>query len=196
MNLSICIPSVVGREKQLEELYGFIEDQSKGLSVEIITDVDNKEVSIGFKRDRMYKRCVGKYAVQIDDDDWVSDNYVENVLDAIEDNPDCVGYKEHCLMDGLTRYSSFSLKHEQWQQLKRPDKDGIIYYRTPFTKSPIKTEICKRVGVRNMRFAEDHDFAKRVYSQLRKEVFIDEIMYYYSANSLTAKQFKERYGIK
>lgn len=200
MILSICIPSVIGRESQFSDLCDEINIQVERIgahdSVELITDVDNKQVSIGAKRNRMYQRCTGTYAVQIDDDDWIDSDYIKKVLKACKTGADCIGYLEHCVMDGVEKYSSFSLKYRQWHEFKgNPDANGITYYRTPFTKTPIKTGICKRVGVKDKRFAEDHDFAKRVYRHLKTEEFINEVMYYYTANTLTRREHNERYGI-
>lgn len=201
MILSICIPSVIGREAGLNRLLAHLQKQvaDNGLEneVEIITDVDNKEVSIGAKRDRMYRACKGKYAVQIDDDDWVADDFVKEVRRAAMSGCDCIGYQEHCLMDGAVKMSDFSLRYNAWQEYRNgPNKFGFNHLRTPFTKTPILTEICRRVGVSDSRFGEDHDFAKRVHPYLKSEEYINKVMYYYTSNSLTRKQHNERYGIQ
>ncbi len=200
MMLSICIPSVVGREESFNSLVSEIERQIKKAKaedkVEILTDVDNKEVSIGYKRNRMYQACQGEYAVQIDDDDRVASNYVSSVLDALKSSPDCVGYLEECKINGQIMFSSFSLSHLKWRSLHKPDAMGCVFHRTPFTKTPIKTDICRKVGVKDMRWGEDHEFAKRVRRHIKTEEFINEVMYYYTFDKLTRKEHNERYGIK
>lgn len=199
MILSICIPSVVGREDKLGRLRSHLQKQiNDGFTdkVELIIDVDNKEISIGAKRDRMYRACKGEYAVQIDDDDWVADDFVKEVCRAAMSGCDCIGYQERCVIDGVVKKSDFSIRYSRWQEFKVPNKSGFSHLRTPFTKSPIKTAICQRVGVLDMRFAEDHDFAKRVRSHLKTEDYINRVMYYYSRNSLTTKEHNKRYGIQ
>lgn len=200
MTLSICIPSVVGREEKLRKLLDNLHAQierGKFTNVEVLTDVDNKQVSIGAKRQRMYMNCVGEYAVQIDDDDNVPTDYIQTVLAYIHEyRPDAIGYIEHCVMDGVEKLAAHSQAYGYWATLPAPDANGYSYYRTPYFKDVIKTEICRKVGVLDMRFAEDHDFAVRVLPLIKHEVFIPKIMYYYTANTLTKQEHKQRYGIK
>ena len=193
--LCICIPTVVGREPQFEYLFNKIGNQVRDLNltdeIDCVVFKDNKEISIGMKRDRMYKMSKAYFTVQIDDDDDVADDYIKTVYDTIVANPDvdCIGYMERCVMDGVTKYSKISLECNEWRTLP----DG--YERTPFFKVPIRTAVCQRVGVADMRFGEDHDFANRIKEHLKSEVFIDKALYYYTGNSLTAEQHKERYGL-
>ena len=196
--LSICIPTVVGREDKVERLVKELERQKQdGLSemVEIIVEKDNKEISIGTKRDLMYNKAGGLFSVQIDDDDFIDEFYIHKCIMGAYHNNCCIGYKEHCLMNGEFKTSIISLRNKQWNEYQTP-ANGIHYERTPFFKTPIKTDICKAVGVKDMRYGEDHDFAIRIYPHLKSEYYIDEFMYYYSANSLTAEEHQKRYGIR
>jgi glycosyltransferase involved in cell wall biosynthesis len=196
MKLSILIATIEERREQFNALRGHIKKQIAGLEsdVEIISACDNKEMSIGAKRDVLYKMAHGKYSVMVDDDDSLSDDYIKLVLPALKTEPDCVGYKEYVNFNGEARASIFSLRFKEWENC-RPVRHGIWYHRTPFCKTPIKTEICRKVGVKDMRFAEDHDFAKRVYPFLKTEVFIDEFLYYYNTKPMSAIELKNRYGI-
>lgn len=194
--ISICIPTVIGREESFDKLITEINRQIIELEaekkIEVIFYKDNKEISIGEKRDKLYKRCKGKYSVQIDDDDMISPNYIENILKASQSDTDCITYMESCDINGKKSKSLFTLKYPGWTDLKIP-VNGCIRVRTPFFKTPIKTKICKKIGVKDMRFGEDHDFAKRIYGNLISEYFINEDLYYYQYK---ASPFKERYGIK
>lgn len=191
--LTIAIPTVKGRERQFAKLYSFL-DKQRTSEVEIIYELDNKELSIGTKRDILYNRAQGVYTVQVDDDDTVCEDYVPTILNNIKDFPDCVGYYEHCTIDGQHKRSEISLRLNSWETFS-PARSGVDYFRTPYFKVPILTTICKEVGVKDMRFGEDHDFAQRIFNKLRNCKFIDKYMYYYSANSLTPQEHNERYGI-
>lgn len=195
--LSICIPTVNGREKSFNNLIGEIDRQLEEINakkmVEVIVKKDNKEISVGEKRDWLYKQCKGKYAVQIDDDDMIAKNYIASVLDAAKKDCDCITYIEDCTIDGVKSKSLITLKFPGWiERLKEPVND-CIRVRTPFFKTPIKTKICKIVGVKDMRFGEDVDFSKRVYQYLMSEMFINEPMYIYQ---YVKTPHKQRYGIK
>lgn len=201
--LSILIPTVIGREEKFNTLIAFLKKQAEdaglilGLDVEIKHAKDNKQISIGKKRQLLYQAAKGLFSVMIDDDDWVADDFVQTihsaVLKAIEHKADCIGYHEHCIFDGSNqKISDFSLRHDNWSEASFPDENGFSYYRTPFCKTPILTKLCMQAGVPDMRFGEDHEFARRVYQLLQKEIYVNRVMYHYRYN---AAPHAEKYGI-
>ncbi len=182
--LSILIPTLPERKDQLAKLLACIEPSDE---VEILIDDTDRSMSIGIKRNNLYNRANGLYSVQIDDDDTVPIDYIQEVLANL--GSDCIGYLEHCTINGQVQMSSITMKNKQWSSHSNQ------YFRTPHFKTPILTSLCQKVGVKDMRFGEDHDFAKRVYPLIKSETFINKIMYYYTANSLTKEQHKQRYGL-
>lgn len=198
MNLSILIPTVLGREKEFNRLFENLSkqifDNNLESKIEILSLKDNKEISIGLKRDKLYNMANGLFSVMIDDDDLVPDDYCFTVNEVIESHQvDCIGYFENCLINGNQQKSVISRAFHSWSYHEVP-KNGYHYYRTPFFKVPIKTDICKKVGVKDMRFGEDHEFAIRIYPELKTEYFIYREMYFYRANNLTKEQHDKRYG--
>jgi glycosyltransferase involved in cell wall biosynthesis len=191
MKLSICIPTVAGREKLFNELKEFIEKQINGnKDIEIISIYDNKEMTLGMKRQKMYELCKGKYAWQIDDDDWLHDNAIDLIMSEIDKNMDCITFKELCQYDNQqNKTSNFSLKYKEWAN----DTDGYNHVRTPFLKCVIKTKLCLKAGVKDIRYAEDHQFAKDIYPLLKNEVHIDEFIYIYRYKH---EEHNQKYGIK
>lgn len=191
MILTIAIPTIVTRKSKFDRLYDAISTQIadygfKG-QVEIISECDNKQISIGKKRDNLIRKAKGEYLVMIDDDDAIADNYLLLVMNALANKPDCVGYLEKIQHSNKT--SCISLKFASWMDnFARYD-----YVRTPFFKVPIKTELCRQVGCRDMRFNEDEDFAKRIRPLLRKEEFINDYMYIYQYHY---EPHNYKYGIR
>jgi glycosyltransferase involved in cell wall biosynthesis len=199
MILTVSIPSIESRRDKFIVLKQHLLEQitEHGLKndVEVISLIDNKEISIGAKRQRLYEMAKGEYCVQIDDDDSVPYDYCKEVVNALKLKPTHVGYVENCSTNGVTwGLSLFSNRYQEWHE----KKNGILidgkydHFRTPFMKTPIRTDICLAVGVDDMRFGEDHEFAKRVYPFLNKEVFIDREMYYYRYEQ---EEFHQKYGI-
>ncbi len=191
--LSICIPTVVGREKEYSRLLDILTPQLTD-EVELVVIKDNKEISIGKKRQNLYEQCTGVYAVQIDDDDYVPSDYVVTVLAELKKEPDCIGYLEE-VIDGSKRLLvCHSDRYKDWAN----NVDGFYCVRTIFYKDVIKTSIAKQVGIKDLRYGEDHDFSRRLKASglLKEEAFIDKIMYFYTTHHLTSNQHKERYGIK
>lgn len=197
IDLSICIPTIVGREAKCDELLAFISEQIEacdaGDRVEVIVNRDNREMSIGAKRNAMYRQCIGRFSVQVDDDDWISDSYIKNIMLATGADVDCIGYLEEVNQGGNMTIAGHSIRYEQWEYISRPT-DGVHHRRTPFCKTPILTTICQSVTIPDIRFGEDHAFAQLVKPMLRNEVFINEVMYYYDMPLLSRQDFKKRYG--
>jgi glycosyltransferase involved in cell wall biosynthesis len=195
IKLTIAIPTIFGREEQFNSLLAELERQKEPyyFQVEILWHKDNKEMSIGAKRNLLYKQAKGAYTVLLDDDDTVAPDYIAKVMEALKQEPDCVGYLEQCTMDGVVKIACHSNRFKDWKD----NYGGYDYARTIFYKDVIKTSIAQKVQVRDMRFGEDHNFAKRlkVSGLLKKEVFINEIMYYYSYQTMSKSEHLKRYGI-
>lgn len=196
--LSILIPTTIDRHEQFIKLKNEFKRQiiKNGFQniVEIKWAQDNKEISVGAKRNNLYNSATGKYSVQWDSDDWVHPEAIKMIVKALHEEPDCVTYKEHCTMDGEIKFSNFSHEYPDWNgEGNNVLSDGFHFQRTPFFKTPILTELCKKVGVADLRYSEDHDFAKRIKPLIHSEVHIEEFIYLYQH---TSTEHKERYGIK
>lgn len=193
--LTICIPTIHSRKAAFDLLRLHIQNQINEFGyqkeVQIISECDNKEISIGAKRNKLINSAQGKYIVMIDDDDWVPYHFVHSIMKAIETEPDCVGYLELCNYFGtkMNETSCFSKRFSSWAD----NIEGYNHVRTPFFKTPIKTEIAKQVGCKDMRFGEDHDFAICVYPLLKTEVFINDYLYEYRYK---AEPHAQKYGIR
>lgn len=195
MILSILIPTVVGRNAELTKIVTELNRQIKVAQAEEIVEIkwliDNKELTIGEKRERLYADATGEYSWQIDDDDTVHFRAIELILEALVSKPDCVGFKELCVFDGKKVLSSnFSNRYNRWE----PNQDGFDHIRTIFTKSVVKTDLARQAGVPHIRFNEDEQFAIRLKPLLKTEVYIDEFIYHYIYSSKETHNTK--YGIK
>lgn len=210
IKLSILIPTVDGREQQLQSLVMYIKKQCGGCKelyinanglfihglsfistpVEIFIAKDNKEMTIGGKRERLYWMASGKFSWQIDDDDWIPEQAIPRILEAIEIAPaDCITFEEACTIDGVKSRSNFSMHYPGWAE----NKFGYDHVRTPFFKTPILTSICRQVPVPLVRFGEDHLWAQAIKPLLKSETHIPLPLYHYNH---TSSPHNERYGIK
>jgi hypothetical protein len=191
VKLTICIPSVTERNSIFTELYNHISNQivNNTSEVQILCDIDNKEVSIGAKRQRMLQKTLGEYVTMVDDDDFVADDFVERILAAIEDNSDFIGFEIEC-SGTVGKTESVSNKWNDWGE----NIGGYDYVRTPYHKSPIKTEIARQIGFKDMRYGEDYDFSKRLKqsSLIKTESFIQKTMYFYRYKD---EPHNQKYGI-
>ncbi|HMW10856.1 MAG TPA: glycosyltransferase family A protein [Bacteroidia bacterium] len=204
--LSVLIPTVVGREKQFSELLSKLAQMGEfhngtmgvdliidGISnneVEVLSLKDNKEITIGEKRENLYKLANGLYSWQIDDDDLIAPNAIELILNAIKNNPEvpCITFREKCMMNGVYKSSNHSIRYSQWMD----NQDGFDYVRSPFYKDVIRTDIARSVPFPHIRYNEDEQWSKALYPLLTDEIHIDEELYHYIYNETN---HNERYGL-
>lgn len=209
--LSVLIPTVVGREKQFSELLSKLAQMGEfhngtmgvdliidGISnneVEVLSLKDNKEITIGEKRENLYKLANGLYSWQIDDDDLIAPNAIELILDAIKNNPgvDVISFEEYCNMDGEEYKSNHSNEYHDWEgDGNSIFPDGFHFHRTIFFKDVIRTELAKSVPVPKLRWAEDHEYSKLLKPLIKSEKHISEQLYRYIHISSNPE---ERYGL-
>jgi glycosyltransferase involved in cell wall biosynthesis len=187
--LTVAIPTVIGREARFAKLRSFVDRQIGDLPVELISLCDNKEISIGEKRNRLLHMAEGTYVVMIDDDDWVADTYIFDILQALQSEPDGVGFQIRCSgTKGVT--ADASRRYTDWA-----DKvNGFDYVRMPYQKTPILTRIAREIGYKDMRFGEDYDYSCRLRDSglLVTEAYIPKVLYYYR---YAYEDSKTKYGI-
>lgn len=175
--LSILIVTLKSREKLLYGLKRVLKNQLTS-DVEVLVSCDEKEASIGAKRNSLLNSAKGKYISFIDDDDLVSPFYVSEILKAIENNSDCVGIRGIITLKNIgPRIFEHSLKNTSWFE-----KDNV-YYRCPNHLNPIKREIALSTGFPDISNQEDRAYSFNLQGKLKTESFIDMPLYYYFPSS-------------
>lgn len=192
--LSLLICTLDERAMFLRKLLEMLKPQCTG-DVEIIVDCDNRQKTIGKKRNDLMKKAKGEYIAYIDDDDVISDDYVAEILYAInKSNPDAVGFKSKISFDGL-RESTTIMSHEHgWTDEQDPaHTDRRIYYRPIQHLNPVKRKLALKVQFPDIGFEEDKRYAVGLKEIIKTEEFIDKFLYYYLF--VTIKK-RDHYGKK
>lgn len=174
MILSLLIPTMQSRSALLSVLLQELERQIADRQVEIL--VDKSDGTTGAKRNRLLQLASGKYIAFIDDDDAVSHRYIDLILEAVKDNPDCLSLIGVMTTNGKNPVKFYhSTKYNSYFE-----KDGA-YYRPPNHLNVIRSEIAKRYPFPDKTFGEDTEWAMKLCSDcvLRHQVEIDEVLYYY-----------------
>lgn len=203
MILSILICTIDSRVDKFISLYEKVLYQKvlwnsrhiglKKWNVECLFEKDNKQISVGAKRQKLLERARGDYVVFIDDDDDVSNNYIKEICHAILDDdkkPDSIGFKIQCNISGTKETAIASNKYADWCE----NKDGYKYCRTPYHKTPVRRKIALKIGYKDLRYAEDYDYSKRLKESglIKKETVIKKTMYYYN---FEYEDPKTKYGL-
>jgi hypothetical protein len=151
--------------------------------VEILIETDDGTMTIGAKRNKLLHKATGMYIVYIDDDDMVSEDYINFIITAIKYKPDCIGIKGVITTNGLDpKLFIHSMRYKVW------DEKDDVYLRSPNHCNPVKRSIALKVGFDdNKSYGEDRDYSKRLFSHLSTEIFVTTPIYGY----LFAKLKKE-----
>lgn len=185
--LSIMIPATPDREKMLYGLLSCLHTQIEVAGVEkeveILVEMDNYEISVGAKRQKLLERTKGKYVVAIDSDDEVSENYISSIMEALKSNPDVIGFNGFMLTNGVNR-ENFKISKDL-PYITVPDAFGKnSYLRHSNHLSVVRRSIALKIGYKDLRFAEDYDYSVRLKSSglLKTEVVIEKDLYIYKYN--------------
>jgi glycosyltransferase involved in cell wall biosynthesis len=184
MKLSILIPTTYSRKEMLAELLEHLKHQIEECgaldTVEVIIDEDGGESSVGSKRQRLLESANGEFVVHIDSDDWVSKDYIESILLATEINPDSIGFEGYMTHDG-DRKENFKISKDLPYITTIDGYGNNEYLRFNNHLTPIKREIALKIGFKDMKFAEDYDYALRLKESglIKTEVYIPKDLYHY-----------------
>lgn len=208
--LSILICTITGREGYLARALGELMESYKTISetviggkthillschgahVEILINKDDKQMSVGNKRQILLNDSEGEWIVYFDDDDKPYHGYIRKIIEAIRKNPnaDCLGIQGDMTTNGENPQTWIhSLKYRKWDS----NKDGYNWVRPPIHFNPVKRIHAIKTGFKDLRFAEDHDYSMRLRPLLRVETFVQEKLFHYQYQNKTPH--KEKYGI-
>jgi glycosyltransferase involved in cell wall biosynthesis len=180
--LSILIPTLASRRRQFEELTRKLREQIEASpfrnQVEVIHLLDDREHTVGAKRNWLLDQARGEFVAFVDDDDEVSDRYVMLVCGAIQEHPDidCVGVRGIISFRGRgARTFVHSL------QYRRYCRQGKTFCRPPYHLNPMRRAVACRYRFEDISYSEDIDWAMRICRDraLQREFFVEEVLYYY-----------------
>lgn len=197
--LSILIATTVDRREMFEKLFAEFLKQIEPIKVrdehmvEIRYLEDNKELSIGAKRQKLLEIAKGEWIVFFDSDDWPAPNYVQLIYEAITTNKgiDCVGMNVAMTTNGENpQRCCHRLLYKEWAD----NIDGWDFVRNITHFNPVKKTIALQVGFPDLRFGEDKWYSDRVTALCTKEAYIEQALFHYRyTNHMNSK---EKYGIK
>ena len=196
IDLSILVCSVHTRydtfapkiQKQLYEQYSALPEADQD-RVEIIVLTDNKKMMLGHKRNVMVDIAQGKYIAFVDDDDRIADNYMPELLKAIQSDADSIVFKAEVSLNGeQPKICDYSKDHRRDYN----HKDG--YYRIPNHICCIKRSVSLKSSFPHLLYGEDAGYGKVLLPHLKTEHKIDKVLYYYDYNADTTETQAWKYN--
>lgn len=184
MKLTIAIPSLRPRINTLKALLGSVYLQigegNFGTVVEVLVYPDNRQLSIGAKRNWLLDNARGEFIAYVDDDDRIADKYIASILHVITSTPDldCVGVSGifHDINRKQKKKFIHSIEYDRYFE-----KNNVLY-RCPNHINPIRTALARQCRFPEISMGEDTawSLALRDAKLLRKEFFIaDRDLYFY-----------------
>ncbi len=155
---SVLIPTIAGREASLQSLLASIRDKvsriAPDLRVEYCIKFDNREMSIGLKREALLQGAKGKYMSFIDDDDDITDVYVEDLVATIRGN--------YPVLRLRGQIGPYTFTHSLVYKLDSKMADGNVFVRPPNHLNPMMTDVAKLIHFRDATRGEDLDWCLRL----------------------------------
>jgi glycosyltransferase involved in cell wall biosynthesis len=160
MKLSILIPTMPCRKPLFQRLIRILAPQLglgdgidkilRNEDVEVLQDMDNGEITIGAKRNRLLSKATGDYVVFIDDDDRVTENYVQMIMAGIAKGVDVVCVNAIHTTDGQNPKLVIDIPYQRWRETPHAYLRGVQW------RDAVKREIAISVPYPDIRFGEDH----------------------------------------
>jgi hypothetical protein len=155
---SVLIPTIPGRENSLRSLLTSVREKvsriAPDLRVEFSIEFDNKESSVGAKRNKLLQAAKGKYVSFIDDDDDITDAYIEDLVATIRG-----GYHVMRLRGTIRPYTfTHSIDNKLTDNMAR----GDVFIRPPNHLNPMMSDVAKLVQFGNAVRGEDLDWTIRM----------------------------------
>lgn len=178
---TIAILTIPGREHFLERLRGILDPQVDGKPVDIMVIKDNRERTIGEKRQLALDMCKTRYISFIDDDDIVSTKYVQLILNELKNEPTGIGFRGIITTKNNTAIEfvhkaglKYSEKPEQYMR-------ALVYTRPLNHLNPVLTDIAREIRFKPISEGEDYDYSLRLAESglITDQTFIDELLYFY-----------------
>jgi glycosyltransferase involved in cell wall biosynthesis len=195
ITLSVLVPTTT---KRLNKYFlNTIEEINKQCSiinrndVEILGLLDNYKMTIGEKRNNLLQMSRGNFVVFIDDDDRVTSDFLEQILNSIHQNPnsDCIVYDMICTIDGCRKIiSKFGIEYEYtklapWTKENCSVKNEVPepWFGKPSHNMVWKSSLAKSCHFPEKNVGEDFAWVAQAWPKIKTQARIDKVIYFYDA---------------
>lgn len=183
IKLSILICTIPKRKEMFEALIKNLDNQIGEFgtnNIELFADAHESD-SIGKKRNKLLNHSKGEYVCFIDDDDTISSTYIQDIMEGLKQNPDCLSLRGVITWGGANpELFEHSVRYNSYVTHTLP-VNGIKYERYPNHLNVIKASIAKQFKFPELNHGEDTDWATQIKNSglLKNEVYIDKVLYHY-----------------
>lgn len=181
MKLSILIctlPSPYRDGIFLRSITERLMSQIAGKPVQLLYLGDNKSMTVGEKRNHLMSISKGERIVFVDDDDKITDNYVDKLLEYCTLDYDCVGIGVKFTKDNMG-LSFYDYNYKKNINTRNPSTGARVYGRMPNHLCLWRRNVAMRCSFPDKNLGEDHDWAEAQILEGYSFFKTDEIIYHY-----------------
>jgi transcriptional regulator CtsR len=177
LSILICSVDIDERQINLKKIINELNNQiSKNYAeniVEVIIEKDDGTMSVGEKRNLLISKANGEYVCFIDDDDFISKNYLNLILQRLE--KDILMIRIAHLIDG------FKVKSIQTSLfIEFFETNDVVFRANYFHLCPVKKEIANLVKYPKINFAENYEYSQRIIQLVKCYDIVEEEIYIYN----------------
>lgn len=186
LRLSILICTVPERRARLELLLDHLYYQvisKTPRQVEVLVQGDDQptgaeRLTIGVKRQKLLERARGHFVCFVDDDDWISYDYLSRIVGAVDHSSDA---DADCITIPavMTTAGAVPERVEFTRECTEDYSEGGVHYRRPNHLCPVRRELALEVGFPSVSHAEDYTYGKRLQPLIKKEARVGGLPAYF-----------------
>lgn len=184
MKWSILILTIHTRTDYVKTLVDHLSAQACNYKdVEIIWLGDNINRSTGEKRQLLLDMAKGEYVSFVDDDDRVSDEYIDTIYPLL-DGVDCVNFRVRYCNGELCKDVLYNRDYQRDSNTKE------FYLRLPNHLMCVRRDLARKSGYDSDYIYEDRNYAQRLRGHLKSQKIIDKVLYYYDFDATVSETLK------
>lgn len=185
ITLTIAVLSVPSRTRTfLPYIVDKLNAQAQNRPVELLLLLDNKTRTIGRKRNDLIRLAQGQYIVFVDDDDDVTDDFVDEILEAAKSGTDVIVFDIWVTLDGQSgkncRYG-LDLSYENLES---------VYHRKPNGRMVCRTELAKMIAYPDISLGEDDRWGEAFSCIAKTQHRIEKNLSFYKFDSVLTEAQK------
>jgi glycosyltransferase involved in cell wall biosynthesis len=148
-----------------------------------------RSMPTGIKRNMLIEQTQSDYINFIDDDDEISENYIDEIVKGMETGADVITFNGWYTEFGKNR-RDFTIRLGSGYY--EDPKDEFYYHRFPNHLCPVKRSAVKSVNFPPVWQAEDYQWALKVKEKnlLKTEYHIPEFLYWYDCNPVVRRRMR------
>ena len=188
---SILMLSIPSRFQKMVNLYNKVYSQTVNREdVEILCLIDNKSMTIPEKRNVLLHSARGKYLAYLDDDDDVSDDYVDTIVSTLKESPetDVLSFNQRSSYNGKEFNVRCRVGNPFQNLWMKPDGELGDLLRPPFHWCVWRSEIGKKYSFREIysetgQVSEDIDWVTRMLVDVKHETNLQKTLHFWNFDS-------------